>query len=647
MKPSETCALALLSLLALISFSSCQPQSEIENKLKPADPYVQPANGIIGNNKTDPQGSNEGPQEPLPPNNYPPSIAPDTDQNFFFPPLSPSGGGGSFHPDDFCPEDAEKKLPGVCGCGTPDTDTDADGVADCKDNCRLVANRDQADSDDDTIGNACDNCTLVSNKDQADSDSDSLGNVCDNCPSVINPDQADQDSDLVGDICDNCPTAKNHDQANNDRDTLGDVCDNCPATANQNQANEDGDDFGDVCDNCPAIANDDQTNGDGDGLGRACDCDDYNASIGAISGPRRYVSPVGDDISDCSTSISPCLTIARAIEAANAGDTLVISTATHFETGLTINKNLRLFGDGPTNTIINADGSNSVFIVNNNATATFCGLSITGGGAAILGGGILVDGGSTVTGSNIVVNNNTALSGGGIGVAKNENMAIGTLTLINSTVRNNQAIMGGGGGISNSGTATIKSSTLNNNSALSGGGIDNISTGITTVVNSTLSANAAANGGGISTVLTGTVTIKNSTLSENVAAATGGGINNNGPVTLAHTIVAANITSNCAGSVAITSSDFNLESGTSCGLLQTHDLSNASADLGSLADNGGPTKTYALGNNSDAIDAGAADCGDVTITTDQRGFTRPVDDPGHADLIVGGICDIGAFEVQP
>ena len=36
---------------------------------------------------------------------------------------------------DFCPDDPAKLFPGVCGCGTPDTDTDHDGVPDCQDGC--------------------------------------------------------------------------------------------------------------------------------------------------------------------------------------------------------------------------------------------------------------------------------------------------------------------------------------------------------------------------------------------------------------------------------------------------------------------------------------------------------------------------------
>ena len=36
---------------------------------------------------------------------------------------------------DLCPDDENKELPGECGCGVPDTDTDEDGTADCLDGC--------------------------------------------------------------------------------------------------------------------------------------------------------------------------------------------------------------------------------------------------------------------------------------------------------------------------------------------------------------------------------------------------------------------------------------------------------------------------------------------------------------------------------
>ena len=36
---------------------------------------------------------------------------------------------------DLCPDDPDKTEPGVCGCGTPDDDSDSDGTPDCEDGC--------------------------------------------------------------------------------------------------------------------------------------------------------------------------------------------------------------------------------------------------------------------------------------------------------------------------------------------------------------------------------------------------------------------------------------------------------------------------------------------------------------------------------
>jgi hypothetical protein len=49
-----------------------------------------------------------------------------------------------------------KVVPGICGCGTADTDSDGDGVADCVDNCPDKVNPDQADFDGDGLGDTCD-----------------------------------------------------------------------------------------------------------------------------------------------------------------------------------------------------------------------------------------------------------------------------------------------------------------------------------------------------------------------------------------------------------------------------------------------------------------------------------------------------------
>ena len=62
------------------------------------------------------------------------------------------------------------------------------------------------------------------------------------------------------------------------------------------------------------------------------------------------------------------------------------------------------------------------------------------------------------------------------------------------------------------------------------------------------------------------------------------------------------------------------------------DVLTGPANLGPLADNGGPTKTHALLAGSAAIDA-AKDC---TVSDDQRYVSRP-QPPGPA-------CDLGAYE---
>jgi hypothetical protein len=64
--------------------------------------------------------------------------------------------------------------------------------------------------------------------------------------------------------------------------------------------------------------------------------------------------------------------------------------------------------------------------------------------------------------------------------------------------------------------------------------------------------------------------------------------------------------------------------------------------LGPLQDNGGPTLTHALLSNSTARDKGESS----GSNTDQRGFTRPVDNPAIPNAAGGDGSDIGAFEIQ-
>jgi CSLREA domain-containing protein len=206
-------------------------------------------------------------------------------------------------------------------------------------------------------------------------------------------------------------------------------------------------------------------------------------------------------------------------------------------------------------------------------------------------------------------------------IAGNENTAAGgALVLLNDAVGFPVAVTG---------------STINGNVAPSGGGI-HVDEGVaTTLENSTISGNTASGADGGGGILTdpasgnpqGTASLTNVTVTANSApSGAGGGLRNNGAITVKNTIVSGNNGGNCSGGGAISEQGNNLENGTSCGLNVT-----ANPQLGPLAGNGGVTPTHAISANSPAADAGA-DC--PPPDTDQRGVSRPV----------GAACDIGAYE---
>jgi cysteine-rich repeat protein len=176
------------------------------------------------------------------------------------------------------------------------------------------------------------------------------------------------------------------------------------------------------------------------------------------------------------------------------------------------------------------------------------------------------------------------------------------------------------------------------------------------VVNSTISGNeAGVSGGGIANG--GTVTLRNVTVTGNTADADGvpnpfdgnddgGGLFNDGGanIFLKNSIIAGNDDLSDEAPIVperFSSQDFNVFGATAgCTIAgtTTHNVTGEVAGLGPLADNGGPTFTHALLADSPALDAGnpagCVDENDAPLTTDQRGFERPV----------GSACDIGALE---
>jgi hypothetical protein len=281
------------------------------------------------------------------------------------------------------------------------------------------------------------------------------------------------------------------------------------------------------------------------------------------------------------------------------------------------------------------------------------------------GGGIYAAGdtGSKLSLRNVVVQGNEAQFGGGIFAYNQE------VTIKNSTLRLNTADEGGGLHVIAAPAATdvaIRASTISSNIANhKGAGI--LADGSSfwgpeeptvQLLNSTVAGNTAVDltgdvgtreGGGIMVDNAAAVTLDNTTVAHNragdvVEEGIGGGIyqHSGGVLNWGDTLVALNfvghlgsVTANhpgaeCAGSLAGLD-DGNLikfQSGTACSFTGTSPTGINNANIGNLADNGGPTETVALLSGSGAIGR-AASC----PKKDQRGKPRPTID-----------CDTGAFE---
>jgi hemolysin type calcium-binding protein len=255
--------------------------------------------------------------------------------------------------------------------------------------------------------------------------------------------------------------------------------------------------------------------------------------------------------------------------------------------------------------------------------------------ASAYGGGIINYG--TLTLDRATLDSNTAaasLSGSNTNPNGGAIMNFGTLTISRSTVSNNTASGTGapdgsngasGGAINNSNDATnvnidIDRSTISGNTATTpegngqGGGIEVFGAASSQITSSTIAHNTADSGSNL--VAFAETHLKNTIVS-----------NPGGP-------------DNCLGSP--TSDGYNLTD-TTCSFTGTGDQQNADPMLQALAANGGPTKTHALKDGSDAIDQGLSSLGE---TVDQRGQPRPVNYPGIANPAGGDGTDVGAFELQ-
>ncbi len=198
---------------------------------------------------------------------------------------------------------------------------------------------------------------------------------------------------------------------------------------------------------------------------------------------------------------------------------------------------------------VEVSGGNAVtvFAINPGVTATLSGLAVLYGLSSGNGGGLVNEG--TLTLSNCgIVGSKAVDSGGGI---END----GSMTISNSLIEGNtaQAATGYGGGISNHGSLQITGSVIAGNSVSGsngyGGGVYN--GGTLEITSSVIAGNSVTDGYGGGLYSTSTATISLSTIEGNSTGASGagGGIMNEGHLSLTDSAVVNNSTGGTGGGV--------------------------------------------------------------------------------------------------
>ena len=196
---------------------------------------------------------------------------------------------------------------------------------------------------------------------------------------------------------------------------------------------------------------------------------------------------------------------------------------------LNINEALQIIGNGQANTIIDGNAIDRVFEINNNAASLFQSLTIQNGYTEADGGGIRVGSDAILVLRDVLIKQNYASEGAGI-------YNTGNLIIQNSSIIENGVdptdISGAsttddGGGIYSAGQLSISGSTIEDNLAIEGAGILTAIGSQSNIQSSIVTDNGNENtvqGGGIHN--NGTLTIATSEISFNTASYGAGLFNN-------------------------------------------------------------------------------------------------------------------------
>lgn len=298
----------------------------------------------------------------------------------------------------------------------------------------------------------------------------------------------------------------------------------------------------------------------------------------------------------------------------------------------------------PAGITLDAQGNSRHFNIEGDIIVQMQDMTLIGGqvsGTAISGGALRIFNGPEVTMRRMRFEGNTSVDAGGGAIQ----LHTGSLTLIDSELSGNQApseVGRGGGVVVTDGTLVLEGTTIAGNFAGSQGGGIELSTSELNLINSTLSGNTSGGDGGGIRLYGSSATLIHGTVAFNTASGGGSGI-------YVHATSSNPVELSLLNSLAV-ENHCHANGGNHYTLVSSGSLSTASGcvegaatpvgeiNLLALADNGGPTRTHALGSDSVAIGF-AGDCVvDFGIDGDQRGQPRPGDS--------STACDSGAYEFQ-
>ena len=272
--------------------------------------------------------------------------------------------------------------------------------------------------------------------------------------------------------------------------------------------------------------------------------------IGAVSADSSIIyvnGSNGDDANDGFSWGTAKSSIKNATGTVSAGGTVIIADGVYTGTGnrsITITKNRTIQGQSQNGTVINAEGSGQIFVVNSGVNAIIQNLTLANGNHALYGGAIYNNRGILTLNDCTFIDNTGNLGSGA--VYSSGTSTAGSLTVNNCIFTGNTG--SSGAAIRNYGTpVTVNGCTFLNNTAGDMGGAIFINSGVLTVNDSTFTGNTANNKGGA--IHTGqatpcTLIVNDSTFTDNTAPDGGAVYVNSGTSTITGCTFSGNTATN-------------------------------------------------------------------------------------------------------